>query len=126
MTKTGCKNDLKEVNDMPIVRWDPFRDLVRLRDELDRYWPFEKEEVVTWAPRMDIKETDKEIIARMDIPGMKMEDIDVSVNNDTVSISGERKMEKEEKGKDLVRMERAFGWEFQETPGNLPIKFRNT
>jgi HSP20 family molecular chaperone IbpA len=67
---------MKEVSVMPIVRWDPFRDPIRFNSELDKYWPFEKGEVVEWAPRMDIKETEKEIIAKMDIPGIKLEDID--------------------------------------------------
>ncbi len=51
---------------MPIVKWEPFRDIVRLRDELDWRWPFEREEVAStpWAPKIDIKETEKEIIVR--------------------------------------------------------------
>ncbi len=107
---------------MPIVRWDPFGDMIRLNREFNRLWPSEKEEMVSWAPRTDIKETDKDIMVRMDVPGMKMEDIDVSVDNDMLTISGERKMEKEEKGKDFVRMERGYGSFCRSFYLGIPVK----
>jgi HSP20 family protein len=75
---------------MAVVRWDPFSNMVSLSRELERIWPFEKNEVVSWAPRTDIKETDKNILVKVDIPGMKMEDINVSVDNDILNISGEK------------------------------------
>ncbi|MGM0364992.1 MAG: Hsp20/alpha crystallin family protein [Actinomycetota bacterium] len=103
---------------MTIVRWDPFRDL--FRDE--SHWPFEKEGAVAWKPKLDIKETDDHIIASMDIPGMKMEDINVSIDKNRVSISGERKVEKEEKGEDFIKMERTFGSFCRSFYLGIPVK----
>ncbi len=103
---------------MALARWDPSRGLIRLRDE---DWDLEQRES-TLAPKMDLKEVDKKIIARMDIPGMKMEDINVSVNKDTVTISGERKMEKEEKNEDFVRVERSYGSFCRSFYLGVPIK----
>lgn len=98
---------------MPIVRWDPFNELIELNDEIGRWWQTsrkkEKKEFGAWFPDVDIKEEEKQITVRVDVPGMKMEDIDVSVDNSQVKISGERNMEKEEKGKDFTRIERSYG-----------------
>lgn len=98
---------------MPIVRWDPFNELIELNDEIGRWWPTSrkkgKKEFGAWFPDVDIKEEEKQITVRVDVPGMKMEDIDVSLDNSQVKISGERNMEKEEKGKDFTRIERSYG-----------------
>jgi HSP20 family protein len=98
---------------MPIVRWDPFNELIELNDEIGRWWPATRRKGAgkqgAWFPEVDIKEDEKQITMRADVPGMKMEDIDVSVDNSHVTISGERNMEKEEKGKDYTRIERSYG-----------------
>ncbi|MBI3616889.1 MAG: Hsp20/alpha crystallin family protein [Candidatus Omnitrophica bacterium] len=62
-----------------------------------------------WAPAVDIIDEKDDIRVRADLPGMKKEDIEVSVNNDTLSIKGEKKEEKEIKEKDYVRSERYYG-----------------
>lgn len=109
---------------MPIVRWDPFVDLVELSDEIGRWLPSEKRKrfVSNWYPSIDVKDTEKEIILKADIPGMKMEDINIAVNKDQISISGERKMEQEEKGKDFVRIERSYGSFYRTFDIATPIK----
>lgn len=113
---------------MPIVRWDPFRELVELRDEIGRWFEgtLERErkekKSALWAPDVDIKETDKEIIVKADLPGMKLEDIEVSVDKDQLVIKGERKMEKEEKEKDYIRVERSYGSFYRSFDIGVPIK----
>jgi HSP20 family protein len=111
---------------MPIVRWDPFNELVELNDEIGRWWPATRRKGVgkqgAWFPEVDIKEDEKQITLRADIPGMKMEDIDVSVDNSHVTISGERNMEKEEKGKDYTRIERSYGAFSRSFNVGVPIK----
>jgi HSP20 family protein len=113
---------------MPIVRWDPFSDLVQLRDEIGRWFggteregKLEKKAAV-WAPEVDIKETEKEIIVKADLPGMKKEDIEVSLDNDLLVIKGERKFEKEEKEKDYVRVERSYGSFYRSFNLGVPVK----
>jgi HSP20 family protein len=62
-----------------------------------------------WAPRVDISETDKEFTIKAEIPEVKKEDVKVTVDNGVLSIRGERKQEKEEKGKKFHRVERSYG-----------------
>lgn len=111
---------------MPIIRWDPFSELVELGDEIGRWWPTPrrkgKREAGTWFPEVDIKEDEKQITIRADLPGMKMEDIDVSIENNLITISGERKMESEEKGKDFTRIERSYGAFSRSFDLGIPVK----
>lgn len=65
--------------------------------------------LTTWAPRVDIAEDDKEYVINAELPGVNKEDVKVSVENGTLSISGERKTEKEEKGKKYHRVEQTYG-----------------
>ncbi|MEO0073937.1 MAG: Hsp20/alpha crystallin family protein [candidate division WOR-3 bacterium] len=95
--------------------WDPFREVASLREDMDRLfdsmigrWPRERTETL-WAPALDIEETKDEIIVRAELPGMKKEDIKVTLSGDTLSITGERKRESEEKGRTFYRVERAYG-----------------
>lgn len=100
--------------------WDPIREVGSLRDEMDRFfdamlgrWPRERMETF-WAPALDIEETKDDIVVRAELPGMKKEDIKVTLSGDSLSISGERKHEAEEKNRSFYRIERAYG-KFQRT-----------
>lgn len=73
-------------------------------------WPgFEKESDVNWAPRVDIHETDKELILDVELPGMEKKDIKIGVKNDILTISGERKQERKTEGSEYYRHERHYG-----------------
>ena len=100
---------------MQLTKWDPFREM---EDVFDRYskalsWPrLGGSEIMTggdWAPRVDIAETEKEFIIKAEIPEVKKEEVKISVDNGILSIRGERKQEKEEKGKKFHRVERYYG-----------------
>jgi HSP20 family protein len=72
----------------------------------------EKKEAISvteWSPLVDITEDDKEYVVKAEIPEMKKEDIKINVHDDVLTVSGERKYEKEEKGKKFHRVERAYG-----------------
>jgi HSP20 family protein len=97
-----------------LSRWEPFRDMLSLRADMDRLFkslfgeiPEEKEGF--WAPVMDIEEDNDNIMVKAEIPGMKKEDIKVSVRNNVLMISGERAQEKELKNKTYHRVERYYG-----------------
>jgi len=115
-----------------LTRWNPFKEMFELTEasplaplrELERMhnrmkrlfgsWPAlpEKEEALIsteWAPRVDITETEKEFLVKAELPEVKKEEVKVTVENGVLSIAGERKMEKEEKGKKYHRIERAYG-----------------
>lgn len=100
---------------MTLIRWEPLREI---EDIFDRYtrslgWPVSNGmQLATtgeWAPRVDISETDKEFLIKADIPDVKKEDVKVNVDNGVITIQGERKQEKEEKGKKFHRIERQYG-----------------
>jgi HSP20 family protein len=92
----------------------PWRRPLSLRDEVEelmsRFW----ERDADWfggeiSPSADISETDKTVEVRMDVPGLKATDIDIKLSNNVLTVSGERKEEKEEKGRTFHRVERRVG-----------------
>ena len=102
---------------MNIVRWDPFRDLEGIQARLNRMLgdrPFrriEGEELsfAEWAPAVDIQETEKEYLVKADLPEVKKEDVKVEYEDGILTVEGERKLEKEEKGKTFHKIERGYG-----------------
>jgi HSP20 family protein len=102
---------------MKLVRIDPFREMEELSSRLNRFftqpfarvWSDNGEGMMEWAPAVDIAETDKEYLLKADLPEVKKEDVKVEILNGTLSVQGERKQEKEEKGRKFHRIERAFG-----------------
>jgi HSP20 family protein len=99
----------------PTLRSDPFRDMDELVRNMQRAftgWPAKIEESMTltdWTPTVDIGENDKEYVVKAELPDVKKDDIKVNVDDGTLTISGERKVEKEEKGTKFHRVERAYG-----------------
>ncbi len=102
-----------------LTTWDPFRELDELQNRLATIFgraPVrkngEKDEamkVAEWAPLVDITEDEKEFLIKAELPEVKKEEVKVSVQDGVLTISGERKYEKEEKGKKYHRVERAYG-----------------
>jgi HSP20 family protein len=93
---------------------DPFslfrEEMNRLFDNFFRGFDIEAfEPRISFSPKIDVSETDKEITVTAELPGMEEKDIDVSLEKDRITIKGEKKEEKEEKGKDFYRSERSFG-----------------
>lgn len=98
----------------PLTRWDPLREMEELMRGMQRTFavrPRTEESLMLadWSPSVDIGENDKEFIVKAELPEVKKEDIKVNVEDGTLSISGERKVEKEEKGTKFHRVERAYG-----------------
>lgn len=99
---------------MALVKWEPIRELEEM---LERYtgklgWPRLGREdftVAEWSPKVDIVETDNEYTIKAELPEVNKEDVKISVENGELCISGERKQEKEEKGKKFHRIERVYG-----------------
>jgi HSP20 family protein len=106
---------------MTLVRWNPIRDLatdlIDLQREINRMFDrffrgFEEEEeraISTWRPVVDISETDDEYIVRAEIPGVSKDDIKVTIRDNMLTISGEKKQEKETKNENFHRVERVYG-----------------
>jgi len=100
---------------MAIIRWDPFRDLVTLRDKMNRLFEGavrgEEKDLITssWAPAVDIYETENELVLAAEVPGVEEKDVEISVEDNTLSIRGERKFQKETKEENYHRIERSYG-----------------
>ena len=102
---------------MSIVRYDPFRDLRTLQEEVNRLFStnmtraFDDEGIArgAWAPSVDIYENKDQIVLEAELPGMNQEDFDLSVENNVITLRGERKFEKTEETDNYHRVERSYG-----------------
>jgi HSP20 family protein len=100
-----------------LTRWDPLRDLATMQNRINRlvresYSPEGPEEALTttnFAPPVDIYEDEHTIAVKMEVPGIDEKDIDVRIENNTLTVHGERKIEKEEKEENFRRVERQYG-----------------
>ena len=99
-------------------RWDPFRELEELENRLSTLFGRTavrdggKEEIMThaeWAPLVDISEDEKEYLITAELPQVKKDDVKVTMERGVLTLQGERKFEKEEKGRRYHRVERAYG-----------------
>ncbi len=103
---------------MPVIRWDPFREMASLQERLNRLFsdvrtrsPLGEEDINqgTWVPPVDIYETADFLGFKAEFPGMNKEDIIVAVKDNTLTLKGEKKFEKDVKEENYHRMERSFG-----------------
>jgi HSP20 family protein len=104
---------------MTIVRWEPFRELNTLQTEMNRLFNTVFDAPATgsgnggtlrrWMPAMDLVETDDHFVLRADLPGMGEDDVKIELEDDTLTVSGERKAEHESKSEGYYRVERATG-----------------
>lgn len=101
---------------MNMVKWNPFRELEDIQARLNRMFsdmPMRRFDEETffgeWAPAVDIQESEKEYLIKADLPDVKKEDVKVEMQDGVLTLEGERKQEKEEKGKRFHKIEREYG-----------------
>jgi HSP20 family protein len=105
---------------MAIVRWEPFRDLVGLQDRMNRLFEesfrglnrgTEEDWALggAWAPPVDIYEKDGNIVLKAELPGIDPKDVDVRVENNVLTLRGQRKFDTELKRENFHRVERSYG-----------------
>jgi HSP20 family protein len=103
-----------------LIRWEPFREFSNMQNRMNRmnrlfresYAPEGPEEALTttsFAPPVDIYEDEHNITLKIEVPGIDEKDIDVRIENNTLTVHGERKIEKEEKEENFRRVERQYG-----------------
>jgi HSP20 family protein len=100
-----------------IVRWEPFRDLISLREAMDRLFEesFIRPRTGWLAPlgaealAVDVYETDQDVVVKSSVPGIKPEDIDITITGDTLTIKGETKAEEKVEKSNYIRQERRYG-----------------
>jgi HSP20 family protein len=103
---------------MALVRWEPVRELSSLQSEMNRLFNTFFDTPTTagnggavrrWVPSMDLVETDEHFVLRADLPGLTDGDVSIELEDNVLTVSGERKAEHEEKKEGFYRMERSFG-----------------
>src|SRR4030081_1240797 len=96
-------------------RWEPFRGAANLHEQLNRVFGEgfgrieEESNLTTWAPAVDILENEHELVVKADVPDVNPKDLDIRVENNILTIRGERKFEKQVNDGNYLRVERAYG-----------------
>jgi len=99
---------------MAISRWYPIREMASLQDRVNSLFQDfagdgQQVTAASFAPAVDVFENGEKLVLKLDIPGIKEEDLDIRVENQTLSVRGERKFESEEKEENFHRIERHYG-----------------
>ena len=100
-----------------VARWTPLRDALRFQDEVNRIFDFSNRGYPAngepfaglWQPAIDIYEDAEGVTLKAELPGVASEDIDLRIENNTLTLKGERKLEKEEQKENYRRVERSYG-----------------
>jgi HSP20 family protein len=99
---------------MAITRWDPFREVVALQNRMNSLFRDMNDgdsplTTASFVPAVDIYEDAQRVMLKLEVPGIEEKDLDVRVENNTLTVKGERKFEKEEKEENFHRIERRYG-----------------
>ena len=99
---------------MAIVRWDPWRELASMQEEMSRLFErtfggLRPAKGIRWAPAVDMYDRDAALVVRAELPGVKAEDVDVSLVDNSLRIRGEKRAKEEVKEENLYRMEQFYG-----------------
>ncbi len=102
---------------MNVLRWKPFGDLLGFQgrinplfeDDFFKNWEKQKQAVSSWAPSTDVIEAKEEYIFKMELPGLEKDQINIELDNNILTVKGEKKEETEEKGETYHRVERCNG-----------------
>src|SRR5260370_32578590 len=99
---------------MAINRWDPFREVIALQNRVNSLFREMNDAdspltAASFVPAVDIYEDNKKVVLKLEVPGVEEKDLDVRVENNTLTVKGERKFEKEEKEENFHRIERRYG-----------------
>jgi HSP20 family protein len=102
---------------MSIIKYDPFRELRSLQDEMNRLFmtnlprSIVQEDLASggWSPSVDIYEGENEIVLEAELPGMSRDDFEVSIENNVITLKGRREFQKKEEGDNYHRVERSYG-----------------
>src|SRR5271157_3869263 len=99
---------------MAITRWDPYREVVALQNRVNSLFRDMNDgddpvAAASFVPAVDIYEDALKVMLKLEVPGIDQKDLDVRVENHTLTVKGERKLEKEEKEENFHRIERRYG-----------------
>jgi len=121
---------------MNLVRWNPFNEVNLLQNQMNRLfdsalqaWPGESNGTTSWMPAADIYESDEDLVVNLDLPGIDPKTVDIRVENNILTIRGERQFSQKQNAENYHRVERsygAFGRSFTLATSVNPDKIRAT
>jgi HSP20 family protein len=96
---------------MAIIRWDPFREMTGMQDQVDRLWRglLEGRRQESWLPAVDVYDTKEAVVLKAELAGMRPEEIEIEVDDNVLTIKGERRFEEKVDEERYYRVERRFG-----------------
>lgn len=103
---------------MPVVKWDPFRDLSTIHERMNRLFETalsgsdfgdEDGDVGRWAPVSDVFETDDAIVVSCELPGLSQDQIEIKLADNVLTVSGERRVDRDSEAQQFHRIERSYG-----------------
>jgi HSP20 family protein len=101
---------------MNLVRWNPFSDMNLLQNQMNRLfdsaiqgWPGDAKGTTSWVPAADIYESDEDLVVNLDLPGIDPKAVDVRVENNLLTIRGERQFDQKQNAENYHRVERSYG-----------------
>src|SRR2546421_8047867 len=106
---------MEVLNMRTLTRWEPFRGVTSLQEQVNRLFndAFERQgeesSLTAWAPAVDIYESEHELVVEADLPDVNPKDLDIRVENNILTIRGERKFEKKVNEENYLRVERSYG-----------------
>lgn len=99
-----------------ITRWEPFRNLDTLQEQMSRFFadsavrsPWGESAITSWAPAVDIYEDGNQLVFKADLPDINEKELDLRIENNTLTLRGERKFEKKVEEENYLRVERRYG-----------------
>ena len=96
---------------MKIIKWDPFKDMMMVEDFFNPAGSGqEKQKACTWSPAVDVYETGKDIVLTAELPGVRQEDIDLTIYDNVLTLKGDRHFERDVKRENFHRIERNYGF----------------
>ena len=103
---------------MTLAKWEPLKDLLTIQERMNRLFDDSMRTIrpgdeslssAIWTPPVDIYETEGEVILKAELPEINQKDIEIQIENNTLTLRGERKFEKDDKKENYHRIERAYG-----------------
>ncbi len=95
---------------MKIFRWDPFKDIMMVEDFFNPAAAGrENEKTCTWSPAVDVYETEKDVVLTAELPGLRQEDVELTIYEDVLTLKGHRRFEKDVRQENYHRVERNYG-----------------
>src|ERR1700691_4189418 len=110
----SLRKSIWRIKNMTVTRWDPFREVVALQNRVNSLFRDLGEDqdtapAASFVPAVDIYEDAKKVVLKLEVPGIEEKDLDIRVENHTLTVKGERKFEVEEKEQNFHRIERRYG-----------------